>query len=719
MSEEISGKDYLVCDNCRLKKIRCGREKPCCANCTRLSLKCEWSGHGKKCNQTTLLTHTIIGLSSRLENLEASVLNTQNSLKRYFEEPAIFPTSLTSLNTDPGGPIPEILSTPSPRIVTGLTYARPLGRLVIEKSGGRERCFSPLSPAWLMLDIMDIVTERIGGDLQELSEYIEESRNKLELLIFPRQKASLSDGTPPTLPPFSILDAMIDPYFANHNQHLPIWRKEKFIKMANDLRYSEFPERDHASIMCCNNLILLTLTADSLRSSRGRPAHTRKRSSIDFDIAIGFLANAKQAIESIELLLSPGLLNLQALLSLCAVAQEHLSPETFQYLFALAIECAKSVGVDQWESHRNQLSDEDVAERKDICYCLHILDKVICCTSGTFPTFARSYVNIGPITVSPDDSSVDLLHARARLATIEETVYHEIYASQVQPRTENQVYQVARELLNRLQNWLTAVAVNLSEVESATDCTGWKIELAVHFLCAQLRLIWPYKNHPEAMFQQRTDISRRCIQLLLRLWDPNSTEALHSSLPRILASQPPLYLHEISVQILQGTGTSSDAELIRNFTGMLRTITQGHEERSYNKQLFGFSNFVMKVVDITNTRPSAKRPRIVESNECLTPAKVRSAAPGRGFWLSTPISATFPSSYNISTNLTSPLLVAEDQYLEDFDLSNWGDTFGLMTPAASGPSEAEENQAESSATLSMESRIISQARGSAERLYSN
>lgn len=44
-----------VCDQCRARKIRCSREKPSCRNCGRLGLQCEWSGQGKKCNQTTLL----------------------------------------------------------------------------------------------------------------------------------------------------------------------------------------------------------------------------------------------------------------------------------------------------------------------------------------------------------------------------------------------------------------------------------------------------------------------------------------------------------------------------------------------------------------------------------------------------------------------------------------------------------------------------------------
>ncbi|KAI1388530.1 uncharacterized protein F4822DRAFT_403089 [Hypoxylon trugodes] len=70
MAKETNGKDYAVCDPCRAKKIRCDRDKPSCANCVRIGQRCEWSGQGKKCNQTALLSHTIDSLGSRLLNLE-------------------------------------------------------------------------------------------------------------------------------------------------------------------------------------------------------------------------------------------------------------------------------------------------------------------------------------------------------------------------------------------------------------------------------------------------------------------------------------------------------------------------------------------------------------------------------------------------------------------------------------------------------------------------
>ena len=44
-----------ACDQCRIKKTRCGRERPHCFNCRRLGQNCEWSGQGKRLSQTTVL----------------------------------------------------------------------------------------------------------------------------------------------------------------------------------------------------------------------------------------------------------------------------------------------------------------------------------------------------------------------------------------------------------------------------------------------------------------------------------------------------------------------------------------------------------------------------------------------------------------------------------------------------------------------------------------
>ncbi|KAK7224811.1 hypothetical protein V2G26_012814 [Clonostachys chloroleuca] len=61
---------YAVCYRCRRRKIRCGRERPHCLNCVNAGYECDWSGRGKKPNQSSMLLNAISDLSRRLEKLE-------------------------------------------------------------------------------------------------------------------------------------------------------------------------------------------------------------------------------------------------------------------------------------------------------------------------------------------------------------------------------------------------------------------------------------------------------------------------------------------------------------------------------------------------------------------------------------------------------------------------------------------------------------------------
>jgi hypothetical protein len=63
----------------------------------------------------------------------------------------------------------------------------------------------------------------------------------------------------------------------------------------------------------------MAMSADSLGSHQRESMmskQTRKTSSIDFDLIAGFLTNAKRAVSIIDQLVSPHLINVQALLSL-------------------------------------------------------------------------------------------------------------------------------------------------------------------------------------------------------------------------------------------------------------------------------------------------------------------------------------------------------------------------------------------------------------------
>lgn len=382
-------------------------------------------------------------------------------------------------------------------------------------------------------------------------------------------------------------------------------------------------------------------------------------------------------------------------------------------LFTLAAQCAKSIGIHQWQCFRGQLSAEDAQERRNVSYCLYILDKAVCWTIGTSPSIPISDVQIDSTLMSPDDSTTALLVAKAELATIEETIYLGIYASQVKARTEDQVRQLVSRVSRRLENWLANSGTDLNEVENGLESSPSKVELAIDFLCAQLLLLWPYKEHPDIMFQQRTEIAQRCMRLLLRLWSSASDQGHRVALPRLvshsllllatvqseesvkltrqilcslIASHPPLYLHEICVHILSGQGQDSDTDLLRNFIEMLQTITDSREGESYNKRLCHMSLILMDVIAATSTQCKRRKKGLILERSTAT----QSPIPDRRISIHSPTLDTYSLPYSSSNSQMSPLVPESDyqtsggHVLQEWDGSlvfpEWDDPLALMTP---------------------------------------
>ncbi|KAJ9365713.1 transcriptional regulator family: Fungal Specific TF [Paecilomyces variotii] len=587
MTREVSRDEYTVCDQCRSRKIRCSREKPSCRNCTRLGIQCEWSGQGKKRNQTTLLSHTILGMGSRLQHLENTIADTQRSLKRLFDGQWVTPPNSARHSSSPPGQRPQFSPEQSADTLETTDFAPPPGRFLLGHNND-ERYFGSTSLESLMLKIKDDMTDGCDSESHTFKECISQAQWKIDLLVKQEEGECAKDILPPTTPPFAILDAMIEPYFSSINPHFPIWTKEKFIDMATTLRQSPSSERDFASIICCNNLILMAMSADSLCSNRGESTQNRqgtKVSSMEFDMIAGFRANAKRAIQNIDQLLLPRLINVQALLSLYMVAQEHFSIVESERLFDLASRCAKLTGIHQWHSFQGHLSDEDIRERQTISYCLYTIDKTVCWTTGLSPNMPASDIHFETYAVSSEVSLASSLIAKSELARIEETIYLEIYASQVKPKREDEIRAFAAMMLSKLQVWLTNSGIDLNMIQTPPETSADKLQLTIRYLNVQLLLIWPHKHHPDTIYQRCKEVARMCMKLVLSLWNSPPDEGKHAVFPSFVASLPPLYLYEVLSSILSNKDSKSDFSMLQDYIDMLEAITDGRSENSYNNLL--------------------------------------------------------------------------------------------------------------------------------------
>ncbi|EFQ96991.1 hypothetical protein MGYG_00034 [Nannizzia gypsea CBS 118893] len=536
--------------------------------------------------------------------------DTQRSLKRLFEGSLVVVPPSSRYPVSPSRTTPQLSPQQSADPAKVPVFTVPLGRHHLGPDNDR-RFFGPTALESLMLNIKDEISDIPDIESHTLKEGVLQAQRKVSLLVDQQDDGPTKGNSPPTAPPFAILDAMVEPYFATTNHHFPIWTKEKFTRMAATLRQSAVPDQDLASIICCNNLVLMAMSADSLCSNRRESLQTkqaRKSSSIDSDIVEGFLTNAKRSLNNLDQLISSRLINVQALLSMYIVAQEHLSKGLSETLFALAVQCAKSIGIHQWHSFRGDLTNEDMEERRNISYCLYVLDKAVSWTAGSSPNIPATDMHFDPFLATSESSAVCCLLAKTELARIEETVYLEIYANQAKEKNEDQVRDFATMILSRLQSWLADSGIEFDKLQKVPKSSASNLQLAIRYLCVQLLLIWPHKNHPDGMFQRGQEVAKLCMRYLICLWNSSPDQGNHAVFPFFLASLPPLYLYEVLSSILCGRGSKSDIDMLQEYVEMLKAITDRRAEASYNRRLYRLSHIVTDVVNIRRAQYKRQKP---------------------------------------------------------------------------------------------------------------
>ncbi|KAK7416534.1 hypothetical protein QQX98_005138 [Neonectria punicea] len=502
-----NSKDYPVCDQCRSRKIRCGRERPHCSNCTRLGLECEWLGQGKKPNQTIWLSHAVTSLGDRLEKLESAVSGLRTSLDtRNFEATPIHTRtpSLSSANTPCGR------------------------RCSVRNVSGHDRYYGPTSFVSLMQDMAAVILANLCNAEQGVAASAAVAREELLQLTKPRiMYQRVCDGSVLTSPPVVIIEAMIDPYFERVNPYMPIWTKEGFRSLMASVVESTDASDKRAYDVCANSLVLLTLQAKSLHSraiSNMPCTEAPAASSIDGDLIKSFIVNAKRALENVELLLlSPSLLSLQAIISLCLVAQISLSEDITALLFSFAVHVAKSIGLHQWSSssHSQEFNHSELQEKRNVMYCMMCLSRAVSWSSGWSSTIPGVSVFEGELASSVDEGT-NRLAARVALLRLEEQVYTGLYSDEATRQGTSETGKMALSRGRKLHDWAAEHADDLGEDEECStlvDCSRY--ELAIRFHSIQALAVWPIAEDAEAS-RTLLNTARHSLRLFQHLWRATS-----------------------------------------------------------------------------------------------------------------------------------------------------------------------------------------------------
>ncbi|CAM1503511.1 Fc.00g011020.m01.CDS01 [Cosmosporella sp. VM-42] len=355
----------------------------------------------------------------------------------------------------------------------------------------------------------------------------------------------VSDGSILTSPPLVIIEAMIDPYFELVNPYMPIWTKDGFRSLMASIGESTDALEKRAYDVCANNLALLTLQAKSLHSRATSTipcTEAPSASSIDIDLIRSFIINAKRALENIELLLlSPSLLSLQALLSLCLVAQTSFSEDVTSLLFSFAIHVAKSIGLHQWNSsnYNEGPGPSEFQEKRNVTYCMVCLGRAVPWSSGWSSTLPSFTIFERDFAGSSFDQPTTHLPARVALLRLEEQVYTSLYSDEATRQGAGETVKTALSRGRKLNDWAAEHSDDLGEDRDCStllDCS--RHELAVRFYSIQALAAWPIAEDASAS-RILLDASRRSIRLFQDLWRATSERGHYLNLALYVPTQFP------------------------------------------------------------------------------------------------------------------------------------------------------------------------------------
>lgn len=267
-----------------------------------------------------------MGLGTRIDRLEKVIGDIQDTLAK------LDPTTREPVRYTPVLSVPQSAShasTASSKSSASLSPGSRPGILppgqfqLVHAADGSQQYVGPTSLDALMHNFGHSVLVPLGEPNARIDAQPERILHAAERLAALEMKGIGDrlghDGAPPTPPPLVILEAMISPYFDSINPYMPIWSKAAFQRRVAECQMIEDEKQQRADIVCFNNVVLLTLTAKSLRAAAKEGASSSLRArgkSIDSDLHQSFLANATRAVQNIEELLAPRLSNVQALLSL-------------------------------------------------------------------------------------------------------------------------------------------------------------------------------------------------------------------------------------------------------------------------------------------------------------------------------------------------------------------------------------------------------------------
>ncbi|KAF3808562.1 hypothetical protein GCG54_00006428 [Colletotrichum gloeosporioides] len=568
-----------------------------------------------------LIEGNISGIQRSLQRLDSSMASRLGSAS---EDVVAFTGTGCSPPRGTSNHGSSTISSSSSSVVSDMSS---LGYHIVRDAQGHERCIGPSSLLSLIHNIDELTIpepEGAGTNAAAAREMIKELGYSTGQPLY----SSTHDASAIKAPPMLIVEALIEPYFESINSHLPIFTREGFRRLMDASRAEANPACNRPFAICANNMVLLTLSAKALHSQAKSTSPSNLEpitESIDVELIQSFISNANRAMVQVEQLLSPRLVNVQALLSLCFVAQMWLSEDVFNLALTLAAHVAKSMGLYQPQASSltaSSLSSEEVQERRNVLQCLYCLDKAVCWNIGSLPSASTDVVTTTE-SMKLLEEPPSLMDAKFSLAQIEDDLYTVFYSRNA--AVQDHIAIKTRAIRERLEEWRTAYRLEEQDGSFGTGspfCSKLELDIPLHF--ARMRLMWPFVREPEARALLLDDC-RTSLQLLQQLWNSTSNHDHYPSFAWLIVSFPTNVIFHFASQFEDPQFPVGDLELLNFLLTSLQNVSMFATENSYVVRFCSFVRILTRLAhDIVDSRDATSSPEVVLHTMEASPTQIQS-----------------------------------------------------------------------------------------------
>lgn len=238
---------------------------------------------------------------------------------------------------------------------------------------------------------------------------------------------------------------LIDNFFERVNKFFPLFRYDNFMKNVNKMYEKPSAMNDRGWLVCFNNVLLFSLYGMG----------TNKKDDIQIALVEKYFFNSWAAFDDVTILLTPSLINVQALLTLAIVAQEISKPGLCWMLLSQACRLAQAIGLHRKAHPSQNFSEEETVERQLVFWTLYVMDKALSLTFGRSTCLPDFDIDVDLPDASYAGNVLLTQHFASWvwLAKIQSKIYSQLYSASACGASDEVRQRSVAELELELRDW--------------------------------------------------------------------------------------------------------------------------------------------------------------------------------------------------------------------------------------------------------------------------